>query len=554
MNVSAHHGRDNAGDEGAANVESNAAGSDRVGQRLIDALPITVYVFDIQERRALFRNRFTPEAIGYTPEEMLAFGSDILQRLMHPEDLARANLHFASLQDVGDEEAREFEYRMFAKNGTWHWFRSSDRVLSRDSSGAVREVIGVAEDITSKKEAEEERNKLEAQLRESQKMEAMGTLAGGVAHDINNVLTAIVGNTDLAAAELDPQHAALAYLHQIRQASSRAAELVRRILAFSRPQKSHPVPVDMGAVVEDALRLLRPSVPAMIDIRTRVSPQGVPPVLADVTQVNQVLMNLVTNARDAIDGKAGFIEIDIEPVVVADRLALASPELRPGSYVRVAVTDTGHGIDPLIRERIFEPFFTTKAPGQGTGLGLAVVHGIMKAHHGAILVTSKKGLATTVTLFFPVPLDGEALQPIGDHPRSRITPTPQVVTGRRRHILFVDDEVALVAIGRLMLARVGHDVTATTRPEEALDMVRADPDRFDLVITDLAMPGMTGLELAASLLAVRRDLPILLTSGHLPGNEAGRAGAIGVRGILPKPYTADEIAAQVRDIFAPHPL
>lgn len=418
-----------------------------------------------------------------------------------------------------------------------YWIGNHHALL--DEVGNIIGVNVAIHDITERKRANEERAALETQLRQSQKMEALGTLAGGIAHDFNNVLTAISGNAQLAIEDLSPEHPATPSLYEIKRATGRAKDLVRRILAFSRPEQNIQHLIDLRPVVEEALRLLRATVPKMIDIRLEAEPD-LPAVMADATQVHQVLMNLGKNACDAMQNRGGTLTIRLASERIDSLLHSPSPDLHPGRYLRICVADTGTGIPPELIERVFEPFFTTKGHGEGTGLGLSVVHGIVRGHRGAILVRSEPGTGTVFDLYFPA-VEREAEDATK---ASALTTTP---AGRGEHVLYVDDEDQLVDLVTRMMERMGYNVTGMTRPTEAIDAVRADPKRFDLVLSDLGMPGMSGMDLAEELLQIRPDLPIIITSGYVRAEDARRAEQIGVRDVVMKPNTVAEIGQLIRD-------
>nr|WP_298718037.1 ATP-binding protein [uncultured Steroidobacter sp.] len=435
------------------------------------------------------------------------------------------------------EPVANVEYASAAPGAPRYWVGNHHAL--RDEVGNVIGVNVAIHDITRSKQAEEERAALEAQLRQSQKMEALGTLAGGIAHDFNNVLTAISGNAQLAIEDLPPDHPAARSLYEIRRASGRARDLVRRILAFSRPEQNIQHLIDLRPVVEEALRLLRATVPRMIEIRLEAEP-NLPPVMADATQVHQVLMNLGKNASDAMQNRAGTLTIRLASERIGSMLNSPSPDLHPGWYLRISVEDTGTGIPPELIERVFEPFFTTKGHGEGTGLGLSVVHGIVRGHRGAIRVHSKPGTGTVFDLYFP------AAERPAEQAAKPATPSA-APAGRGEHVLYVDDEDQLVDLVTRMMERMGYNVTGMTRPTEAIDAVRADPERFDLVLTDLGMPGMSGMDLAEELLRIRPDLPIIITSGYIRADDARRAEQIGVRDVVMKPNTVAEIGQLIRD-------
>jgi PAS domain S-box-containing protein len=393
-------------------------------------------------------------------------------------------------------------------------------------------ILSTLQDITSRKQAEA------VQLR-SQKLEALGTLAGGIAHDFNNILLAIRGNAQLIAMTMPPDHSAQQYVGEISKASGRAADLVRRILAFSRPHEQDRSVIQLQPAIEEALRLARVAVPAAIEIRTRFQPQ-LPPAVADSTQIHQVIVNLATNAAHAIGDRRGLIQVDLDAMTVDGASLSLVPDLKPGRYLRLSVSDDGCGMDEAIQKRIFDPFFTTKPVGKGTGLGLSVVHGIMKSHGGGISVYSDRGKGSVFHLYFPA----------AGEPVPAAAPEAARLEGKRAgRLLYVDDEEALVFLVQLGLQRLGYQVTALTDAAQALREFRARPWDFDAVVTDLSMPGMSGFHLAQELLATRPDVPILVTSGYLRPEDQQEAKRIGVRGLTPKPDTIEELCLSVDRLF-----
>jgi PAS domain S-box-containing protein len=395
----------------------------------------------------------------------------------------------------------------------------------------------VMRDISDRRRAEET-------LLRSQKMEALGTLAGGIAHDFNNILLAITGNIKLAIADLPADHPVQPSLTEVHKASGRAADLVRRILTFSRQQEPKREVMQLRPVVEEVLKLLRSTLPAMIEIRTNFA-ETLPAVAADVTQIHQVVLNLVTNAAHAIGEKGGLIEVRVDTFMLSAEMALLTPDLGEGRYLRFSVSDNGCGMDEDTRKRIFDPFFTTKAVGLGTGLGLSTVHGIVKNHEGAISVYSALGKGTTFHLYFPAVAAGVEKAPARAHPVSR---------GHGERILYVDDEDALVLLASRMLRRLGYDVLGYTDPSAALHAFQANPDGVDAIVTDLSMPGMSGFELARALLRVRPDVPIVMTSGYLRPEDQTAALNLGIRDLILKPNTVEELGLALDRLFAERPI
>jgi signal transduction histidine kinase len=399
---------------------------------------------------------------------------------------------------------------------------------------AVQRALREAEDQV-------ERKRLEEHLRQGQKMEAIGQLAGGIAHDFNNILGCIVGYTELAAMEPTVNKATHENLQEVLKASQRAKELVRQILTFSRQQEQERTATKLQLVIEEALKLLRASLPATIEICTEMEPE-IPGVFADPTQIHQIIMNLATNAAHAMGRGSGRLGIKLSAIEVDATLARKVPDLTIGRYARVSVSDTGCGMDSATLQRIFEPFFTTKPPGEGTGLGLSVVHGIMKVHEGAITVHSELGKGSTFELFFPA-LKGEAKQPASE-PSS-------IPRGNGERILFIDDEPMLANVSKKVLERAGYAVFTQTSSVEALATFRRAPDQFDLVITDLTMPNLNGEDLAREFLKLRADLPIILMTGEGSSMTPGKADELGFRALIMKPATAQSLAGAVRSVFEP---
>jgi len=384
-------------------------------------------------------------------------------------------------------------------------------------------VVVSLRDMRPRLQAEEEKRAFEERLRDTQRLEALGTLAGGIAHDFNNILAAIVANLELARGDLPAAHPASAHLDQISAASQRATLLVRQILAFSRRQPPRRAVIGLAAVVREAVHLLRRTLPARIALQVAIDP-GVPAVHADATQIHQVLMNLGTNAWHAITEPSGTIAIHL------------SADHEHGT-VRLAVRDDGCGMDLATRERIFEPFFTTKPLGKGSGLGLSVVHGIIHEHGGEISVESHVGIGTTVTVVLPIATEAEEEAP--PERERRLGPESNVRAAPCR-VALIDDDPVLVTVGEALLSRLGHRAVPFTDPKEALRAICAAPSAFDVVITDFNMPGMSGLDVSTALAAVRADLPVILASGHADRTDEELRSA-GIRHRLDKPYDLDKL-------------
>jgi len=397
----------------------------------------------------------------------------------------------------------------------------------RDRMGNIISFVAVKRDVTQEV-------KLERQLRQAQKMEALGTLSGGIAHDFNNILGIIFGYSEMAL--MDVQHGAplRENLQQVLKAANRAKDLVQQILAFSRQSDQERKPVQISLIVKEALKMLRSSLPSTIEIQEEVISRGV--IEADPTQVHQILMNLCTNAGHAMRDKGGTLHVSLNDLVLDESMSAQYPGLKSGPYLKLSVSDTGHGMEQAVIDRIFEPFFTTKAQGEGTGMGLAVVHGIVKSHGGSITVYSEPGRGTTFHVYLPAIKTRATQEAPAEGPLPRGT----------ERVLFVDDEPALALSGKQMLERLGYRVIAKTSSTEALEAFREQPDRFDLVVSDLTMPNMTGLDLAEELMRIRSDIPIIICTGFSRLNTAERARKVGIRKLIMKPLVLRQLAETIR--------
>ncbi len=431
------------------------------------------------------------------------------------------------------------EYEITGLRGTRRWLESHASPL-RDAEGGIK-VLVMSSDITRRKEAQTERRALREQLRESQKMEAIGTLAGGIAHDFNNLLGAISGNTQLALQDVGAHHPAALSLAQIGKACARARELVRQILAFSRRQAQDLVTQPLKPLVEEAMGLLRTTLPAMVRLEAELCEETLC-VSADGTQVEQVLMNLCTNAWHALQGSTGTIVVGLGSAVLTADSARRLLAPSPGPYAHLWVSDTGIGMDADRLSRIFEPFFTTKPTGQGTGLGLSVVHGIVGAHRGAISVDSEPGKGSTFHVYLPLV---EATEEVGKA-TADARPTP---AGHGQHVLYLDDDEVMALMVERMLQRAGYQVSCFLDAAEAVAAVRARPERFDLVLTDFNMPRLSGLDVARALAGIRADLPVVISSGYISDELRVEAQLVGVRRLLQKQNTADELIALIHDVL-----
>ena len=455
-------------------------------------------------------------------------------QLIHPED--RDGFGREIERVIASKEAFHQEYRVRRRDGSYLSVHDEGYFVL-DARGGITQMVGFVHNITAQKQAEVESARLEARLRESQKMEALGTLAGGVAHDFNNALATILGNLELARQDVGTDHPSLVSLDEIGKASRRAKDLVQQILAFGRRQKVERKPMSLALVVVETARLVRATLSAMVSLNVDCA-GDTPAVLADATQIEQVLLNLCSNAAYAVEdiGRTGVIEINLSAYGCTQ--SKTHDDLAPGRYACLTVRDNGFGMDETTRSRIFDPFFTTKPRGKGTGLGLSVVHGIVLAHDAHIEVDSASGEGSTFRIYFPA---------VETHAISVAAPAPEVapIQGQGKHVLYLDDEQAIIFLMKRLLERQGFRVSGFTDPREALAAVRANPEQFYLAVTDYNMPGMSGLEVASALREIRSDLPVVLASGYITEELRQKAPAVGVRELIYKPNTVDDLCAAV---------
>jgi nitrogen-specific signal transduction histidine kinase/CheY-like chemotaxis protein len=392
-------------------------------------------------------------------------------------------------------------------------------------------------DISERKRAESNRAQLEGQLRQSQKMEAIGTMAGGIAHDFNNILAAILGNVALVRQDLAAGHPAAARLAQISQAGERGRSVVQQIAAFSRQQPQQRAVQALQPVLDEATRLLRSTLPAGVALALQ-QPDTPLWVNADATQLQQVLLNLCTNAWHALDEGIGHIRIDLDTLLLDGPSAAGLGLAAAGRFVRLQVSDDGCGMNEAIRLRIFEPFFTTKPVGKGTGLGLSVVHGIVAAHGGAISVRSQAGQGSCFALYLPV--SSPLVQAAAASDAEAAAPVPP--SGQGQHVLYVDDDPVMGLLVQALLQRAGYRVSCSDKPRTALALACADDDLVDLLVTDYNMPEMSGLDLVRALQQQRPGLPVVLTSGYVSDSMRLEAERAGVQFLMQKEYTLEQLS------------
>ncbi len=489
-------------------------------------IPIGLAIIDrelryvrINERLAEMNGLPAAAHVGKTIRELLPGMADPTEELAHR--ILQTGESLTDIEFTGETAARPGIRRTYRES----WFPF------KDSSGQVSRVGIMVEDITQQR-------RLEEQLRQSQKMEAIGTLAGGIAHDFNNILAAIIGFAEMVEEDLPEDSRSKARIRRVLNAASRGRDLVRQILAFSRKTEPTRESLSLSSIIEETVQLLRASLPTTIEIdfTTKASKDM---IHASPAEVQQILMNLATNAASAMRDKSGTITIGLVNIDFEPDSPILDDDVEGGEYIQIVVTDTGTGMTPDIMKRVFEPFYTTKQVGEGTGMGLAVVYGIVKNLKGTVTVESEPGAGSTFRVFLPVarahkePEDGEA----------------QANPKGTERILFVDDEEMLAQWGKDALERLGYRVTAFTDSLEALRLFSADPSAFDLVIADQTMPGLTGINLARKLLALRDTIPIILCTGHSDSVSPEKAHEAGIREFLLKPLERKELSAAIRRVL-----
>ncbi len=477
----------------------------------------------------VFANAAFEKLTGWPVAEVIGRSAG---RLVGPQtDVAEVERFARSL---ARQQAVRGELLHYGRDGRSFWV-DTEVVPLLDAGGRTRYLVAVLRDIT-------ERRALEHQLREAQKIESIGTLAGGIAHDFNNILAAILGNVALARDDLPAGHAALASLEQINRAGLRARSLVQQILTFSRREAQAQVTQPLQPVVEETLSLLRATLPATVKLHANLDPQPLA-VRADATQLQQVLMNLCTNAWHALPEGQGDIRVDLVRTEAGDIAAGPWPSSPPAlAWAHLSVADDGVGMDAATRERVFDPFFTTKPVGQGTGLGLSVVHGIVRGHGGRIWVDSAPGQGSTFHVLLPL----EATQPAAAEAPALAAPPPPP----GRHVLYVDDDEVMALVVMRLLQRAGYEVSTCSGAVDALEQVRQAPWRFDIVVTDHNMPEMTGTELAQRLARLRATLPVVINSGYVTEALRREAAQAGVRALLQKEHTLERLAGVVHEVLA----
>jgi PAS domain S-box-containing protein len=493
----------------------------RLAEFLVDQAPVGIFRAG-EDARIIYANEYAGVYLGYSRDELSRM------TIMDLDPKTTAQVWGALWQKMKNQGRNMLESVHRRKDGSTVPVEITASYIEFQGRAYA---VSFVQEISERKQSE----RLKAQLLQSQKMDAIGQLAGGIAHDFNNILGVIMGYAQLAQLNSRDHSAALRHIAQISLASERARELVQQILTFSRQAKSEKIPVDPGVILKEALKMIRPILPATIEIRHHIEP-NLGAIMADQTQIHQVIMNLCTNAYHAMRGQGGLLHIELDAMELAASIDAAFHALPPGKYIRLTVADTGHGMTADVLAHIFEPYFTTKRAGEGCGIGLSTVHGIVKEHGGEIFVYSEPGKGTTFQILFP-PADAGA---------KHTTLRPESLPRGNETILLVDDDQALVDIGRQLLESLGYTVEGWTSAEDAIAAFRGGPERFQLIITDMTMPEVTGDRLARMIHQIRPTIPIILCTGFSYSLTTGALDKSHFKTIVMKPLTLEELAGAVR--------
>ena len=496
-------------------------------KRAMDASQDGLFDWDLESKKIYFSPGWK-RMLGYGPDEPLDDFST-WETLTHPDD---AESFRVMMNEVAEEKRDRFkkEFRMRHKNGHWVDILSRATLYRDKHTGRVR-IVGTHVDIS-------ERKQIEKKLRQAQKMESIGNLASGIAHDFNNILFPVIGMSELLLEDLAHGSAERKSVEEIFKAGKRGSDLVKQILAFSRQSEHRMAPIRIQNVLKDVLKLLRSTIPSDIEIKQDIQTDcGL--IMANSTQIHQVIMNLITNAFHAVEKSGGSICVGLKEKFLQNSDVFDS-DLKPGYHAALSVSDTGQGIPPEISDNIFDPYFTTKDQGKGTGLGLSIVHGIVQEHHGDIKFNTEIGTGTTFIVYIPLMNKTDTNETIED---------PAAHPAGNERILLVDDEESVAKLGKLMLNRLGYDVTIKNSSLDALQTLKRNPDSFDLVITDMTMPNMTGDKLAKEIMEFRPDLPIIICTGFSERINQEKAETFGIKGFLMKPVVKSDLAQMVRKVL-----
>ncbi len=511
--------------------ETELAEKGRFLESVVNLSPDILYIYDLVSKKNIYSNDGIHAVLGYSPDEIRAMGESLIRMLMDPDDFqAYAQNILPRYATARDGEEIRNQYRMRHQNGSWRTLESNEIIYTRQADGSPRQILGVIRDITERQQAEEERQFLEDQLRQREKITAIGQLAGGIAHDFNNQLGGIMGYADMLVNRLDDPHLNR-FAQNIVMAATRASDLTKQLLAFGRKGKYLNVPMDTHRIILEVVELMKRSIDKRIEIKLHLD--ATPSlVVGDPTQLQNALLNLGLNARDAMP-KGGELRFETknEDIPPND----TEVDLVPGRYVRISVIDTGVGMDSATQRRLFEPFFTTKEVGKGTGLGLPSVYGTIKNHGGAIRVSSKLGQGSAFHLYLPAGEEEDSVE------AAAAEELPKKF-GQGGHILLVDDEPVILNLGRDILSEMGFQVTACADPLASLELYRKIWAEIDLVILDMVMPKLGGRDLFLAMREVNPDIKAILSSGFSIDGEPQDVLDDGIRVFLQKPFRQEGVA------------
>ncbi len=508
--------------------EKNRRESHKTLLTILNSIDATIYVSDMQTHEILFMNQFMIDSFGgdFTGDichEVFQNSTGVCKHCPNEKLLTESN-------DPRENVVWEGQNPI-----TKSWYMNHDRAVKWVNGNMVH--LQIAMDITQLKELQEKQNKADDQLRHLHKMEAIGNLAGGIAHDFNNILSSILGYTELSLDDVEKGTGMEDYLQEVYSAGKRAKDLVKQILTFARKSDEELKPLQINTIIREGVKFIKSTIPTTIEIKQDIVSDSL--IVGNPTQIHQVLMNLLTNAAHAMEDEGGIMAISLKDVSFDQRTIGQHKGLAPGDYIELKVSDTGVGIPPEIAGSIFDPYFTTKGQGEGTGMGLAVVHGIVESHGGKITMDSPGGKGSVFTVYVPITKKRKNLLP---HP-------PETLPTGTERILFVDDETAITTMGGKVLSHLGYSVETSTSSVQALERFRAGPDDFDLVITDMTMPEMTGDKMAIEMMAIQPDILVILCTGYSKKISEASALEIGIKAFVHKPILKADIAKTVRRVL-----
>ena len=508
-------------------------------QRILDTTPNFIYIYDLLKQKNVFANQEITTFLGYNKQQIQALGSEIMEQIIHPEDMPSVLKHHETMRTVPDNQICEFSYRVKHMDGSWRWLCSRELPFSRSSDGNVKRILGIAEDVTEKKESEKIKLKLEEQLRQAQKMESVGRLAGGVAHDFNNMLSVILGRTEMALDEMDRSHPLYFDLKEILDAAMRSADVTRQLLAFARKQTIAPKVIDLNKTVKGILKMLYRLIGEDIEL-IWLPGEELWPVKMDPFQIDQILANLSVNAKDAI-ADVGKLIIETSKATFDQDYCADHPGFIPGDFVQLTVSDNGCGMEQETVKDIFEPFFTTKDVDRGTGLGLATVYGIVKQNEGFINVYSELNKGTSFKIYLPRYKSAQE--------QAHLKSQNEIGAKGKETILLVEDDTSILKMTAQMLNRLGYTVMTASTPGEAIRIVREYGGDIHLLMTDVVMPEMNGRDLAKNLLSICPNLNRLFMSGYTADVIAHHGVLDDGVNFIQKPFSKKDLSAKIREVL-----